>query len=182
MFHFLRDLAKLSKALDPPLAQDMMVKPLGEWARKGQGFWAALAPRPRMEPGLLYLESWGQVGGVNLLDLISTQHQLFKLHKFQELFVHQAHLEGRKGRSEVQWPGRPWSLLEDSNGAPSLRERPPHTPSPFLSCAPFLQPSARACSGLSPLKPHPSSDTLPASLSCVPRWTVSSQGQGSEAW
>lgn len=122
MFHFLRGLANLSKALNPPLAQDMMVKPLGEWARKVQGLWAALDPRPRMEPGLLYLESWGQVGGVNLLDLISTQHQLFKLHKFQELFVHQAHLEGRKGILELQWPGWPWNLLEDSNGGSSLRE------------------------------------------------------------
>ena len=97
-----------------------MAKPSVWGTEEGQGLWAALAPRPGMEPGLLYLESWGQVGGVNLLDLISTQHQLFKLHKFQEVFVHQAHLEGRKGSSELQCVRRHWS--EDGNGTCIFRE------------------------------------------------------------
>lgn len=47
-------------------------------------------------PGLLYLESGGQIDGVDLLDSISTQDQLFQLRKFQEVFIHQAHLEGKK--------------------------------------------------------------------------------------
>lgn len=73
-----------------------------------------------MEPGLPYLESWGQIDSVYLLDLISTQNQLFKLRKFQEVFIHQAHLgeKKRKLRALVGEAGlqQKASLHEDEDG------------------------------------------------------------------
>ena len=81
-----------------------------------------------MEPELLYLERWGQVHGVYLLDLIGTQYQLFKFHKFQETFIHQAHLEGkiRKLRAllgEVVVEQK-WDPQGDSWPLPLLGESP----------------------------------------------------------
>lgn len=54
-------------------------------------------------PGLLYLESRGQIDGVNLLDLIGAQYQLLEVPEFPEVLIHQSHLEEeeRKLRAAV---------------------------------------------------------------------------------
>lgn len=114
-----------------------------------------------MEPGLLYLESWGQVDGVDLLDLIGTQYQLFKFQKFQETFIHQAHLEGKvrklgalMGEAAVE---QKWGPPEDSDSwpLPLLRESP-RTGQPLLTGTSHQDPSAAdPDSDLSPLRPHP---------------------------
>lgn len=84
------------------------------------GCGAKRAQRAETEPGLLYLESWGQIDSIYLLDLISTQYQLFKLRKFQEVFIHQAHL-GEKARKLSALVGEAGlqqkaSLHEDEDG------------------------------------------------------------------
>lgn len=54
---------------------------------------------------LLYLESGGQIDGVDLLDLIGAQYQLLEVQEFQEAFIHQSHLEEEARKLRQRWSG-----------------------------------------------------------------------------